>query len=164
MQVSTWVRIAKYTSASAASHISGTHLTEIGIALPIHLSLVRQVPDTIHSQDSSFPSRYRQIVQDRNEQRLQQHNGEHTVQQDYGQGTARPALSLKWKDNLPPAVKSHQDGGAQPGQLRLPLLRNGQLRTTAGNGNPGPRETVSEPAPLTERKANPFFLFFVCFS
>lgn len=47
-----------------------------------------------------------------------------------------PARAQQWQDHLPPPNQSHQDVGAQPGQLCLSVLRDGGICAEARKGHP----------------------------
>lgn len=60
-------------------------------------------------------------------------------------GAARPE---KRQDHLPPAAEPLQGGRAEPGQLRLPVRRDGLVRAAPRQGHPGTRATVRVASPL----------------
>ncbi|KAL8305304.1 hypothetical protein RB600_008265 [Gaeumannomyces tritici] len=57
----------------------------------------------------------------------------------HGQG-ARAAIPIQREDHLPQAIEPRQDGRAEPGQLRVPVCRDGDLCTTAHHQHPRPGE------------------------
>lgn len=67
----------------------------------------------------------------------------------------RAAIPHERQDDLPPPIEQVAHLGTQPGELRIPVLRDGQLRAAKGDGNPGPRKEVCPPEPSHQRSQPP---------
>ncbi len=83
--------------------------------------------------------------------RLQRHHHHHNSHQ-------RPPHALKPQNDLRPESKPQPQRGTQPGQFRLPIQRDGRIRSETRDGDPGLRTavhctTLSPLDPATSKKA-----------